>query len=1135
MFSRFDTTRLCQHRALRVILAVLVLFVTGSVPAYASPLAISSVAAGNITDTTAIITWSTDELANSTVSYGTTTALGLTESDAAFVADHAVNLTGLAPGTTYYYEVESTNQAGNETITDDNGGAYYTFATTDSVLPVISGVQATSITETSAFVIWNTDEAADSLVNYGNTTSLGQSVSDGGLTTNHSLPLTGLQPGTTYYYEVQSTDAANNTATDNDSGTYYSFTTLVGDSTPPVISNVQATDITGTTATVSWDTDEAADSVVNYGETTALGSTESNAALVVSRSILLSGLTPNTTYYYEVESTDSANNTATDDNSSAYYTFTTLDTVAPVISNVQATGITGTSATITWTTDENADSAVNYGETTALGSTESDASLITSHSIDITGLSPNTTYYYEVQSTDSANNTATDDNSGGYYTFTTLDTVAPLISNVQTSDITGSTASVSWDTDEAADSVVNYGETTALGSTESNANLVVSRSIMLAGLTPNTTYYYEVQSTDSANNTATDDNSGAYYTFTTLDTVAPIISSVQTTGITGNSATITWTTDEPADSVVDYGETTALGSTETDASLITSHSIDLTGLSPNTTYYYEVQSADAANNTATDDNSGAYYTFTTLDTVAPVISNVQTSDITGTTATVSWDTDEAADSAVNYGETTALGSTESNASLVVSRSIMLTGLVPNTTYYYEVQSTDAANNTATDDNGGAYYSFTTLDTVAPVISSVQAMSIGDFSATITWTTDESADSVVNYGETTALGSTESDASLVTAHSIDLTGLSPGITYYYEVQSTDAANNTSTDDNGGAYYTFTTSDTTPPVVSNVQTTNVTGNSATITWDTDESADSAVNYGETTALGSTETDASLVTSHSIDLTGLSPNTTYYYEVQSTDVANNTATDDNSGAYYSFTTLDTVAPVISNIQSTNITGNSATITWSTDENADSVVNYGETTALGSTESDAGLIPSHSIDLMGLTPNTTYYYEVQSTDSANNTATDDNGGAYYTFTTLDTVAPVISNVQTSDITGTTATVSWDTDEAADSVVNYGETTALGSTESNSNLVVSRSIMLAGLVPNTTYYYEVESTDSANNTATDDNSGTYYTFTTLDTVAPVISNVQAGGVTDTSATITWNTDEPADSGDDVSVRGAID
>jgi phosphodiesterase/alkaline phosphatase D-like protein len=215
------------------VLTALLLFVVTAIPLSASPLTISSVASGNVTDTSATITWTTDEAADSVVNYGNTTALGSTESDSALVTDHAIGLTNLAPATLYYYEVNSTNAGGNTTV-DNNGGAYYTFTTAappDTTPPVISGVQATDITPTSATIIWTTDELATSVVNYGNTMALGLTASDASLVTSHMVLLGGLDPETTYYYEVQSTDGAGNPASDDNGGLYYTF--ITSDIHPP--------------------------------------------------------------------------------------------------------------------------------------------------------------------------------------------------------------------------------------------------------------------------------------------------------------------------------------------------------------------------------------------------------------------------------------------------------------------------------------------------------------------------------------------------------------------------------------------------------------------------------------------------------------------------------------------------------------------------------------------------------------------------------------------------------------------------------------------------------------------------------------------------------------------------------------
>src|SRR2546430_8474507 len=90
-----------------------------------------------------------------------------------------------------------------------------------------------------------------------------------------------------------------------------------------------------------------------------------------------------------------------------------------------------------------------------------------------------------------------------------------------------------------------------------------------------------------------------------------------------------------------------------------------------------------------------------------------------------------------------------------------------------------------------------------------ALPISSSGATIAWVTNEASDSQVNYGLTTAYGSsTPVNASLVTSHLVTLSGLAGSQLYHFRVRSRDAAGNlaTSTD------FTFTTLDGTPPSVS-----------------------------------------------------------------------------------------------------------------------------------------------------------------------------------------------------------------------------------------------------------------------------------------------------------------------------------
>ncbi|MCJ8164629.1 DUF4082 domain-containing protein [Pontibacter sp. E15-1] len=95
-------------------------------------------------------------------------------------------------------------------------------------------------------------------------------------------------------------------------------------------------------------------------------------------------------------------------------------------------------------------------------------------------------------------------------------------------------------------------------------------------------------------------------------------------------------------------------------------------------------------------------------------------------------------------------------------------------------------------SNGTYRATYEGDNEAPQITAVAAAQSSAGTATITWTTDKASSSRVDYG--TAAGQLNlqtTDASAVTSHSMTLSGLASGTTYYYRVTSTDAASNTAT--------------------------------------------------------------------------------------------------------------------------------------------------------------------------------------------------------------------------------------------------------------------------------------------------------------------------------------------------------
>ncbi|MGE5570031.1 MAG: DUF4082 domain-containing protein [Rhodospirillales bacterium] len=283
--------------------------------------------------------------------------------------------------------------------------ALFLSSAADTIAPVISAVSA-SASSTSAVVTWTTNEPATSRVDYGTSpNSLTLSASQAALTTSHSITLTGLAAGTTYYYRVSSADSSGNSAVFPTAGNPpLSFAST--DLSPPVITAIAVSAGTNS-ASITWTTNEPATSRVDYGTSSSLGLSATNAALVTAHNIVLNGLAPGTQYYFRVTSADAASNSATSPAAvDPPLTFTTVAGSGPVISGLSATpGLNGR-ATITWTTNVPADSRVEYGPTTGLGTTVTDPALTTVHSIALTGLTAGQTYYYRVTSTSAGGSTS---------------------------------------------------------------------------------------------------------------------------------------------------------------------------------------------------------------------------------------------------------------------------------------------------------------------------------------------------------------------------------------------------------------------------------------------------------------------------------------------------------------------------------------------------------------------------------------------------------------------------------------------------------------------------------------------------------------------------------------------------------
>lgn len=189
----------------------------------------------------------------------------------------------------------------------------------------------------------------------------------------------------------------------------------------------------------------------------------------------------------------------------------------------------------------------------------------------------------------------------------------------------------------------------------------------------------------------------------------------------------------------------------------------------------------------------------------------------------------------------------------------------------------------------------------------------------------------------------------------------------------------------------------------------------------------------------------------------------------------------------------PKITNVvSSTSASGVNFSWTATDDKQlATTTFSYGPTSAYGFAGTVTGAAPNFQIALSGLAANALYYFRIAATDNINQTAQ-----FLATFHTAgfgpDITPPVISN-RSVTIGITTTSVAWDTNEPADSQVNYGASPSYGHTALDNNLILQHAFLLFNLLPNTSYHYRIVSADSSGNSAATADA----TFTTLKDAAP--------------------------------------
>lgn len=926
------------------------------------PRVVKGPAAVGITTDGVTVVFETDESSNAEVLFGTDeNDLSQSVSSTEESRVHELRLSGLTGGQPYFYKLRLTDGIGNvfETMQPRR---FQLRATADVNAPRIVGRPSVSPRFNGAAIRWNTTKPSSSDIFYGllsgvsgtvakqASADLADSLVVSELVNRHQLALSNLLADTAYAYQVRSIDASGNEVLSN----MFTFRTTADEDTvaarivkPPVVPRRSDTE-----ALIILETNEPATVTVQYDTMTSVlgdetgieGESVSTTAPTRRHEVRITNLVPGKIYYYQVAVTDLSGNGPT--YNAGELSFATLgapDTAAPVVfSRPVALGITQDGATISWAADEPHSAVISYRVAGATKQAEGfdefieDIEVTRRHAVPMSGLEAGVTYEYEVATTDAEGNESVT-SSLSFTTRSTEDTDPPtIVRGPRVVNLTASSATVEWATDEPADTRLSSGLTIDYDNFVEIAEGVRSHSVTLTDLEPSTEYHYAVGSADASGNVVTTDASGTtlglskdhtFRTRSTEDAQPPVIVNGPLAEIRNNLVTLRWRTDELATSKVTVG--VLPGSDDAavegapvfgeasqivfeDNELVRRHSITVTGLKPGLDYLFQVSSTDASGNTVSGVDPtptpklqvpggfGSFTTTTEEDTQFPVITSGPT--LVGSTTsslTIEWETDESSNSTVDFGtDESSLGDQEISGTNETTHRLVLTKLSAGMTYAYQVGSTDASGNGATKSAVVFGSTPASEDLTAPVITTdPSTIYVNDRQATISWVTSEAADAEISFGTDSGnLTEIVTEEDFNTTHSVTLTNLESGTTYFYQVASIDQSNNGPATSSILEFTTEATPDVTQPVVSDVSSV-VSDSEAVITWTTDELSDSSVRFGLSGSLDFNSGDADDVTTHSVTLTNLTSSSEYSFQVESIDRAGNGPA---TGSLLTFTTL-------------------------------------------------------------------------------------------------------------------------------------------------------------------------------------------------------------------------------------------
>jgi len=486
----------------------------------------------------------------------------------------------------------------------------------------------------------------------------------------------------------------------------------------------------------------------------------------------------------------------------------------PILSNpVVVSNVSVASAEVSWTTDQDADSIVQFRPLGSTGEWMIDGRVerTMNHAVKLIGLTPNTAYEYQVISRNYLGNNI--ENIG------TLPALETSGFNITFGGITSttSTADISWTTNlDASSAFVEYqlqrktGDEAQGGTAGVDPEVLKASSrnhrVIIKGLRSARTYTYKIKSI-SKDGYLSEYPGGEFATFTTRTfdsaqfTLTPSSSNVAERNITATTAQIVWQTENETTSWVDYSTTSGVyDNAAGNNDLVGTHVVVIEGLIPGTTYFYRVRVKDANEVEYTSQE----YSFTAV--LKPKISNMTVKDVTPYSVTVAWDTNVDTETIINWGKTTAYGEKRGKSGVSKVHELVIDKLDDNQEYHYQILAKDDAGNEVADTDKIVR---TPLDTEGPKITGVKidVLPMGESDNTssviVSWQTNKPATTLVEYDEGVIGGtygkSSVEDTTLNNSHTVIIKGLTPASSYHYRLVSADKRMNKTVSQD----YTFVT--------------------------------------------------------------------------------------------------------------------------------------------------------------------------------------------------------------------------------------------------------------------------------------------------------------------------------------------